>query len=201
MSAIVKFKINLDNSNLEVFIEENDATPLETTFAKKVLSLSTQLHFINFPKTTGIDIGSSIVIEEEYLEEEYFEEDYFEDDEEEDDEEDFDNVEESFSSDLLIEEELSIEMPELEVIDYVETEEQTEVDYNVEINTIKEKINSYLEENETLSWIDSDKYVSIKADYNDALKLVGGLTTPSSIATMMIYELLKRTLTKVEKYS
>lgn len=195
MSAIVKFKINLDNSNLEVFIEENDATPLETTFAKKVLSLSTQLHFINFPKTTGIDIGSSIVIEEEYLEDEYFE------DEEEEDEEDFDNVEESFSSDLLIEGELSIEMPELEVIDYVETEEQTEVDYNVEINTIKEKINSYLEENETLSWIDSDKYVSIKADYNDALKLVGGLTTPSSIATMMIYELLKRTLTKVEKYS
>lgn len=199
MSAIVKFKINLDNSNLEVFIEENDATPLETTFAKKVLSLSTQLHFINFPKTTGIDIGSSIVIEEE-LDYDYFDEEDERDDDE-DDENDFDNEEESFSSDILIAEEESVGMPELEAIDYVETEEDTEVDYNVEINTIKEKINTYLEENETLSWVDSDKYVSIKADYSDALKLVGGLTTPSSIATMMIYELLKRTLTKVEKYS
>lgn len=163
MTAIVKFKINKDTKNLEVFIEEGTATDIEMIYAKKILSLSTQLNFVDLPNSNSIDLGSSIVIEEEFYD-------------------DLDDDEEDFNDDLDDDEELE------EIIEVVTVEELIEVDPYA-------KFTGKITHNDGMI---KDNYVSISVDLKDAQKVVGGLTTPSCVATMMIYELLKRTLAKME---
>ena len=158
MTTKVNFKINPDTLELDVSIEKDiSSNEGEINIAKRILSMSTQLNFIDFPYSRSIDLGASIVIEQEFFDEDNF---Y-------DDDEYFGKVS---NNDEDLEE---------------ENEEKNE----------EESIN------ESLTWKDTgddlDTY-TITLNHKEAKKIVGGLTTPSCIATILIYEMLKRTINKVE---
>lgn len=197
MSAIVQFKINPDTLNLDVSIKKDEyTTEVENIFAKKILSMAVQLNFVDLPTSFGIDVGGQIIVNEENeMEYDY---DYDEDEDDIDQDDDFDRNLNELDEDEEDENQEQI----------VETikEEINEVILNSELKntdvSIKTEDKIYLTEEETSNWVDleDDKYISIELNLTDASRLVGGLTTPSSIATMMVYELLKRILKKVEAY-
>ncbi len=196
MSAIVQFKINPDTLNLDISIKKDEyTTEVENIFAKKILSMAVQLNFVDLPISFGIDVGGQIIVNEENEMEYDYDYDIDEDEDDIDEDENFDiNTGES-------EEEVYQE----EIVETIK-EEINEVMLNSEVKDTDESILNgdkiYLTEEETSNWVDlaDDKYVSIELNLTEASRLVGGLTTPSSIATMMVYEMLKRTLKKVEAY-
>lgn len=165
MTTKVNFKINPETLELDVSIE-NDITSIEgeINIAKRILSMSTQLNFIEFPYSRSIDLGASIVIKKEFYED--------------DDDDDNYNGEEDFEISSFKEEILDEEILEEEDLSLKNEDETTE----------------------SLSWKDTydlDTYI-ITLNHDEAKKIVGGLTTPSCIATILIYEMLKRTINKVE---
>lgn len=70
----------------------------------------------------------------------------------------------------------------------------------VNCNKTKAQIEEMVNNGEPLRWAEGEDYIDIRLNLEEANKIIGGLTTPSSIATMMIYELFKKTIHKVEKY-
>lgn len=201
MTVKVNFNINPENNKLEVSLERDNETDQEFDIAKRILGLSTQLHFVSFPESNGIDVGASIIVEMEEEESYYDEDDDFysmhdDDIDNENDDESFVNQDELVASSKP---ELSIE----DVADVI-TEEQfnfmNDEVKEIDCNKTKKQIEEMLKDGRSIGWKSGDSYVNIIIDLDDAKSVIGGLTTPSSIATMMIYELLKRTITKVEKY-
>ncbi len=198
MSAIVQFKINPDTLNLDISIKKDEyTTEVENIFAKKILSMAVQLNFVDLPISFGIDVGGQIIVNEENEMEYDYDYDY-------DIDEDEDNIDEDENFDINTGE-LEEEVYQEEIVETIK-EEINEVMLNSEVKDTDESILNgdkiYLTEKETSNWVDlaDDKYVSIELNLTEASRLVGGLTTPSSIATMMVYEMLKRTLKKVEAY-
>lgn len=194
MSAIVQFKINPDTLNLDISIKKDEyTTEVENIFAKKILSMAVQLNFVDLPISFGIDVGGQIIVNEENEMEYDYDIDEYEDDINEDENFDINTGE------------LEEEVYQEEIFETIK-EEINEVMLNSEVKDTDESILNgdkiYLTEEETSNWVDlaDDKYVSIELNLTEASRLVGGLTTPSSIATMMVYEMLKRTLKKVEAY-
>jgi len=196
MSAIVQFKINPDTLNLDISIKKDEyTTEVENIFAKKILSMAVQLNFVDLPISFGIDVGGQIIVNEENEMEYDYDYDIDEDEDDIDEDENFD----------INTGELEEEVYQEEIVETIK-EEINEVMLNSELKDTDEAILNgdkiYLTEEETSNWVDlaDDKYVSIELNLTEASRLVGGLTTPSSIATMMVYEMLKRTLKKVEAY-
>lgn len=62
MTVSVNFKINAITKQLDVSLLSNEATEQETCVAKRILSMSTQLNFVNLPVSHGIDVGASIEV-------------------------------------------------------------------------------------------------------------------------------------------
>jgi hypothetical protein len=185
MTVTVNFKINAITKQLDVSLLKDDATEQETCVAKRILSMSTQLNFVNLPVSHGIDVGASIEVTAEDGEDSDFYE-YGEYDEEEI----YESSDERAST---------ID----DVVDLVKEEEvrhmekmQNEVDCDKTKAQIEEMVNN----GEPLRWAEGEDYIDIRLNLEEANKIIGGLTTPSSIATMMIYELFKKTIHKVEKY-
>lgn len=185
MTVSVNFKINAITKQLDVSLLSNEATEQETCVAKRILSMSTQLNFVNLPVSHGIDVGASIEVTAESDEDSEFYA-YGEYDEEEE-------YEETSNRGVTIE----------DVVDLVKEEEvrhmekmQNEVDCDKTKAQIEEMVNN----GEPLRWAEGEDYIDVRLNLEEANKIIGGLTTPSSIATMMIYELFKKTIHKVEKY-
>jgi len=185
MTVSVNFKINAITKQLDVSLLSNEATEQETCVAKRILSMSTQLNFVNLPVSHGIDVGASIEVTAESDEDSEFY-GYGEYDEEEE-------YEEPSNRGATIE----------DVVDLVKEEEvrhmekmQNEVDCDKTKAQIEEMVNN----GEPLRWAEGEDYIDVRLNLEEANKIIGGLTTPSSIATMMIYELFKKTIHKVEKY-
>lgn len=190
MTVTVNFKINAITKELEVSLLKDEASEQETCVAKRILSMATQLNFVNLPISHGIDVGASIEVMAEDSEDSYYHysEDYDEDELEEDDRDDpyakrNGNIEDVI--DLVKEEEVR-HMEKL----------QNEVDCDKTKAQIEEMVNN----GEPLRWAEGEDYIDVRLNLDEANKIIGGLTTPSSIATMMIYELFKKTIHKVEKY-
>lgn len=186
MTVTVNFKINAITKELEVSLLKDEASEQETCVAKRILSMATQLNFVNLPISHGIDVGASIEVMAEDSEDSYYR--YGEDDDEEDD-----------RDDPYAERNGNIE----DVIDLVKEEEvrhmekfQNEVDCDKTKAQIEEMVNNGV----PLRWAEGEDYIDVRLNLDEANKIIGGLTTPSSIATMMIYELFKKTIHKVEKY-
>lgn len=156
MTTKVNFKINPETLKLDVSIEnDEELDSIEINFAKRILSLSTQLNFVQLPYSRSVDLGASIIIEKQLYE---------------DEDGDYWDGEEVVDSETLFK--------------------------NLENN--EHKIN----ESETkMSWtnpVNEFEYYDISVDVEEAKKIVGGLTVPSVVATMLVYEMLKRTIKKVE---
>lgn len=190
MTVTVNFKINAITKELEVSLLKDEASEQETCVAKRILSMATQLNFVNLPISHGIDVGASIEVMAEDSEDSYYR--YGEDDDE-------DELEEDDRDDPYAERNGNIE----DVIDLVKEEEvrhmekfQNEVDCDKTKAQIEEMVNN----GEPLRWAEGEDYIDVRLNLDEANKIIGGLTTPSSIATMMIYELFKKTIHKVEKY-
>lgn len=192
MTVTVNFKINAITKQLEVSLLKDEASEQETCVAKRILSMATQLNFVNLPISHGIDVGASIEVMAEDSEDSYYR--YGEDDgDEEFEEEEYD------SDDPYAERGVNIE----DVVDLVKEEEvrhmeklQNEVDCDKTKAQIEEMVNNGV----PLRWAEGEDYIDVRLNLDEANKIIGGLTTPSSIATMMIYELFKKTIHKVEKY-
>lgn len=192
MTVTVNFKINAITKQLEVSLLKDEASEQETCVAKRILSMATQLNFVNLPISHGIDVGASIEVMAEDSEYSYYR--YGEDNgDEEFEEEEYD------SDDPYAERNGNIE----DVIDLVKEEEvrhmeklQNEVDCDKTKAQIEEMVNNGV----PLRWAEGEDYIDVRLNLDEANKIIGGLTTPSSIATMMIYELFKKTIHKVEKY-
>ncbi len=170
MSAIVKFKINPDTLNLDVSIKKDEYTTEVETIFAKKI-LSMAVQ-LNF-----VDLPTSFGIDvggEIIVNEESEMEYEYEYDNEEDEDE----------------------------LDELEDEELQKNKEEISNDSVKKEDKIYLNEEESSTWVDleDDKWISIEMNLTEARRLVGGLTTPSSVATMMVYELLKRTLKKVETY-
>jgi hypothetical protein len=190
MTVTVNFKINAITKQLEVSLLKDEASEQETCVAKRILSMATQLNFVNLPISHGIDVGASIEVMAEDSEDSYYR--YGEDDDE-------DELEIDDQDDPYAERNGNIE----DVIDLVKEEEvrhmeklQNEVDCDKTKAQIEEMVNN----GEPLRWAEGEDYIDVRLNLDEANKIIGGLTTPSSIATMMIYELFKKTIHKVEKY-
>lgn len=175
MTTKVNFKINPNTMELDVFIEEDDTSEeFEINFAKRILSLSTQLNFVDLPYSRSIDLGASIIIEKEFYEDYYFDED----------------------SD--IEDEMFFNSEELG--DFLKNNQDDQVEIE-QVENEKEGHNIEDKEQEPSTWensLNEDECYSIKLDVNEAKKIIGGLTTPSVIASRLVYEMLKRVVKKVE---
>lgn len=205
MSVKVNFKINPENKMLDIsFAKEDEATDQEVSMAKRVLSLATQLHFVDFPKSVGIDVGASIVIAQEidHDDEEWDEEEFFEGDEGYYHEagSPFVNPEaDALTASVIHGEEVLVSSVD-DVIDFVTTDANEDTGVEINCSKTKKQIEDMLANGETIGWKTGEDYLSFSLDVDDAKEVIGGLTTPSVIATMMIYELLKKTIYKVEKY-
>jgi hypothetical protein len=197
MTVTVNFKINEITKQLDVSLLKDDSTPQEECLAKRILSMSTQLNFVNLPMSHGIDVGSSIEVSEERYDDEG-EEFYNYEEDEQDDESEIDEV----SSDSDVEVNVSEKTID-DVIDIVKEEEVRRIEniqQNVDCDKTQKEIEDIVSSGQSLRWAEGEQYVDIKLNVEEASKIIGGLTTPSSIATMMIYELVKKTIHKVEKY-
>lgn len=190
MTVTVNFKINAITKQLDVSLLENEASAQETCVAKRILGMSTQLNFVNLPISHGIDVGASIEVMAEDADNEFYR---YDDNDEEEFEEEYD-IEDPYA-----ERSVNIE----DVVDLVKEEEfrhmeklQNEVDCDKTKAQIEEMVNN----GEPLRWAEGEDYIDVRLNLEEANKIIGGLTTPSSIATMMIYELFKKTIHKVEKY-
>lgn len=189
MTVYVNFKVDPENKKLHVSIDKSSYddsldSPVELQYAQKILATAVQLNFVDLPQSTLFDVGGRIAINK-------FSDDYDEDDY------DFDN------GDELIE--LDDDQEELETDEFHE-EVYTEVIVNSEAVDIdlantanKESVEITNESME--NWVYSDALVEICLDLEDANRIIGGLTTPSAIATMMVYNLFKRVVYNVEKES
>lgn len=185
MTATVNFKINAITKQLDVSLLSNDATEQEKCVAKRILSMSTQLNFVNLPISNGIDVGASIEVTAEDSEDSDFYE-YGEDEE-------FNEYEAPYERANTID----------DVVDLVKEEEVRHIEKmqnEVDCDKTKAQIEEMVNNGEPLRWAEGEDYIDIRLNLEEANKIIGGLTTPSSIATMMIYELFKKTIHKVEKY-
>lgn len=202
MTVTVNFKINEITKKLDVSLLKDESTPQEEVMAKRILSMSTQLNFVNLPISYGIDVGASIEVSEEQHDDE--DENFYNYEEDEEHDEDLDEQvevhEASHSSDVAVGvSEQTID----DVIDIVKEEEIRRMDnFQQDVNCDKTKIEieSIIANGQSLRWAEGEQYVDIRLNLEEASQIIGGLTTPSSIATMMIYELVKKTIHKVEKY-
>jgi len=204
MSINVNFKVNPLNKSLEIMLDKHsDATEQELNLAKRILSISSQLNFVDFPVSNGIDLGASIVVSEDNY-------DNYDDD---DDDDDYFSGDEGYRNEIpdafhntqnigmvsfkkIDEEEKDID----DIVDFVSEDPEFFNSTEVSFNHTRKQIEDMINNNEPISWKDGESYVSINLDLEEAKKVIGGLTTPSAIATLMIYELLKKTINKVEKY-
>ncbi len=202
MTVTVNFKINQETKKLEVTLDNDSENANELAIGKRILGMATQLNFVSLPAAKGFDVGGAIVVEaEEYPEDDEWDEDFYEDsansrfEREEFDLDEFDNKENVHCD--IVKTEQTIE----DVADII-TEEELIQSFQAEITV--DKTRTLIEEMEadgqSIGWKDGDTYVNVMLDVDDARKIIGGLTSPSAIATMMIYELFKRTTRKVEKY-
>lgn len=196
MTVTVNFKINPENKKLEVTLDNDNDNANELAIGKRILGMATQLNFVSLPASKGFDVGGAIVVEaEEYPEDDDWDEDFYASERDDVDLDDFDNQDnvqcEAINQDKKIE----------DVADII-TEDQLIESFQAEITV--DKTRSLIEEmtanGEYIGWKDGDTYINVILDVDDARKVIGGLTSPSAIATMMIYELFKRTTRKVEKY-
>lgn len=192
MTVTVNFKINAITKQLEVSLLKDEASEQETCVAKRILSMATQLNFVNLPISHGIDVGASIEVMAEDSEYSYYR--YGEDDgDEEFEEEEYD------SDDPYAERGVNIE----DVVDLVKEEEvrhMEKLQNEVNCDKTKAQIEEMVNNGVPLRWAEGEDYIDVRLNLDEANKIIGGLTTPSSIATMMIYELFKKTIHKVEKY-
>lgn len=200
MSINVNFKVNPLNKSLEIMLDKHsDATEQELNLAKRILSISSQLNFVDFPVSNGIDLGASIVVSEDNYDN-YDDDDYFSGDEGYRNEipDAFHNTQniEMASFKKIDEEDKDID----DIVDFVSEDPEFFNSTEVSFNHTRKQIEDMINNNEPISWKDGESYVSINLDLEEAKKVIGGLTTPSAIATLMIYELLKKTINKVEKY-
>lgn len=62
MTAYVKFSVDAENHKLRIEAITDEANTLETIFAKKALSISTRLAFVELQEIGVFDIGAQIVI-------------------------------------------------------------------------------------------------------------------------------------------
>lgn len=206
MTVNVNFKINPETKLLDIaLVGEDGSTEHELNMAKRVLSLATQLHFVDFPKSVGIDVGASIVVSEEvdndesWDEEEFFEGDegYYHDSPTQFINDDADELTASVIHKSTPVEQLTRSVDD--VIDFVTSEDDV-VPVEINCSKTKKQIEDMLSKGESIGWKNGDDYLQFSLDIDDAKEVIGGLTTPSVIATMMVYELLKKTIYKVEKY-
>lgn len=198
MTVTVNFKINAISKQLEVSLLKNEATEQENCIAKRILSMSTQLSFVNLPVCHGIDVGASIEVSAEEGHDGY-------DDDDDDDEfyeYDIDNqyVADADEDESNVEERVNTID---EVIDLVKEEEVRHIERlqnQVDCDKTQAEIDEMVHNGQPLRWAEGEDYIDVRLNLSEANKIIGGLTTPSSIATMMIYELFKKTIHKVEKY-
>lgn len=201
MTVTVNFKINEITKQLDVSLLKDDSTPQEECLAKRILSMATQLNFVNLPISYGIDVGASIEVSEERYNEDddfYNYEQDEDDDQEEDEESELDQETEYAAQEVNV-----VERTIDDVIDIVKEEEVRRMDnvnQDVDYDKTKKEIEDIVKNGQSLRWAEGEQYVDIRLNVDEASKIIGGLTTPSSIATMMIYELVKKTIHKVEKY-
>lgn len=185
MTVYVNFKVDPENKKLNVSIDTNAYDPefdsqIEMQYAKKILATAVQLNFVELPKSTSFDVGGRISISQVT-------------DDDRDDDYDYD----LYNGDELIEldELYDDEFPEENYDEVIVNSESIEID--LENTAEKEPIKLDDETNE--SWSYSDEMVEVSLDLKDANEIIGGLTTPSAIATMMVYNLFKRVVYNVEK--
>jgi hypothetical protein len=62
MTAYVKFSVNPETNKLKIEAVTNEASTLETIFAKKTLSIATRLAFVELQQLGVYDVGAQIVI-------------------------------------------------------------------------------------------------------------------------------------------
>lgn len=186
MTVYVNFKVDPENKNLNVSIDTSDYDPefdsqIEIQYAKKILATAVQLNFVELPKSTSFDVGGRISISQ------------VTDEQDDDYDYDLDNGDELIELD---DDELDDdEFPEENYDEVIVNSESIEID--LENTAEKEPIKLDDEPNE--SWSYSDEMVEISLDLKDANDIIGGLTTPSAVATMMVYNLFKRVVYNVEK--
>lgn len=188
MTVSVNFKINALTKQLDVALSDDSATEQELCVAKRILSMSTQLNFVNLPVSYGIDVGGSIEVSAERGDESEFylygeeDEEFYEDD----------DYEPHYRAKTVE-----------DVVDLVKEEEvrhMEKLQNEVNCDKTKAQIAEMVQNGQPLRWAEGEDYIDIRLNLDDANNIIGGLTTPSSIATMMIYELFKKTIHKVEKY-
>jgi len=189
MTVSVNFKINAITKQLDVALSDDSATEQERCVAKRILSMATQLNFVNLPVSHGIDVGGSIEVSAERGDENEFY--LYGEDEDEGYDDDYDY--ETHYQTKTIE----------DVVDLVKEEEvrhMEKLQNDVNCDKTKTQIAEMIQNGQPLRWAEGEDYIDIRLNLDDANNIIGGLTTPSSIATMMIYELFKKTIHKVEKY-
>lgn len=188
MTVSVNFKINAITKQLDVALSDDSATEQELCVAKRILSMSTQLNFVNLPVSHGIDVGGSIEVSAERGDES----DFYLYGEDEDEGYDDDDYEPHYRAKTIE-----------DVVDLVKEEEvrhMEKLQNEVNCDKTKTQIAEMVQNGQPLRWAEGEDYIDIRLNLDDANNIIGGLTTPSSIATMMIYELFKKTIHKVEKY-
>lgn len=184
MTVYVNFKVDPENKKLNVSIDTSDYDPefdsqIEMQYAKKILATAVQLNFVELPKSTSFDVGGRISISQVTDEQDY---DY-----------DLENGDELIELD---DDELEDdEFPEENYDEVIVNSESIEID----LENTEEKEPIKLDDETNESWYYSDEMVEVSLDLKDANEIIGGLTTPSAIATMMVYNLFKRVVYNVEK--
>ncbi len=192
MTVKINFKINPDTKKLDISIDSDveNENQQELDMAKRILGLSTQLNFVDLPVGKGFDVGASIIVEtENYHDEESYYDDYDEDNFDEE-ESPFINRSDSFEASSIGE----------FSSDIINKRDESEIEQTMNFSKTQKEIQEFISENRSIGWKHGEEYVNVYLDIEDASKVIGGLTSPTSIATMMVYELLKRTINKVEKY-
>jgi len=184
MTVYVNFKVDPENKNLNISIDTSDYDPefdsqIEMQYAKKILATAVQLHFVELPKSTSFDVGGRISISQVT-------------DDDRDDDYDYD----LYGDELIELDELyDDEFPEENYDEVIVNSESIEIDLENTAEKEPIKLDDVLNE----SWSYSDEMVEVSLDLKDANEIIGGLTTPSAIATMMVYNLFKRVVYNVEK--
>lgn len=219
MTVNILFKVNPETKNLIVSIDSKNFDSqmdslAELDYAKKILATAVQLNFVTLPVSTGIDVGGKITIsrqgdedydrwyDEEYDESHYNEsnhndfgpdEDGIKDPEENDIEiKERAQRKEAREKNVIMEEEVDdvfIEVP------FVEGSLKGVQDF---VSGLDPELNLSKESDES-NWTFNDDNFEIRIDLTDSSEIIGGLTTPSAIATIMIYSLFKRIIYNVEK--
>lgn len=219
MTVNILFKVNPETKNLIVSIDSKNFDSqmdslAELDYAKKILATAVQLNFVTLPVSTGIDVGGKITIsrqgdedydrwyDEEYDESHYNEsnhndfgpdEDGIKDPEENDIEiKERAQRKEAREKNVIMEEEVDdvfIEVP------FVEGSLKGVQDF---VSGLDPELNLSKESDES-NWAFNDDNFEIRIDLTDSSEIIGGLTTPSAIATIMIYSLFKRIIYNVEK--